>query len=337
MKIDRRGLLGGTLGLGLVAGAASAAGAQGWGDPPTPAAGDPDAPLWPAKERIRLWPGAPPGAPAALPAFNPTMNGPRGRRELWLRGVAEPEILVFRPARPDGSALLSIPGGGYQFVSVQNEGLDVAQRFNAWRTTVFVLVYRLPGEGWSDRHLVPLQDAQRAMRLIRAGAEGFGIDPERLGIVGFSAGGHLAADLAVAYDEPTYQPVDAADRQSARPAYAGLVYPVTTLRAVGPNSRSAASMLGPDVDEEIVEARSPVLRVTKETPPAFIVHSIDDPVVPLENALGWIAASRGAGVPVEAHLFTSGGHGYGVQMMAPDLPVARWPELFHLWLRKHGG
>jgi acetyl esterase/lipase len=333
MAIGRRSVLAGAAGLF----AAGSVGAQQWGDPAAPPHADPEAPLWPVKERIALWPGTPPGAPRAPITFNPSMNGPRGRRELWLRGVAVPELLVFRPARPDGSALLSIPGGGYQFVSVQNEGLDVAQRFNAWRTTVFVLVYRLPGEGWSNRHLVALQDAQRAMRLIRAGARGFGIDPARLGAVGFSAGGHLAADLAVAHAERTYDPVDAADRQSARPAYVGLVYPVTTLRSRGPNSGSMDGLLGANPPAAQVDARSPVLRVTKETPPAFLVHSLDDPVVPLENSLEWIAASRTAGVQVEAHLFAAGGHGYGVQMMAPDLPAARWPELFHAWLRKNGG
>ncbi|HEX8583192.1 MAG TPA: alpha/beta hydrolase [Allosphingosinicella sp.] len=332
MTIGRRALLGGAAGLF----AAASAGAQ-WGDPATPAQGDPDAPLWPASERLRLWPGAAPGAPRPLPAFAPTMNGPRGRRELWLRGVAIPELLVFRPARPDGSALLSIPGGGYQFVSVQNEGLDVAQRFTASRTTVFVLVYRLPGEGWSSRHLVPLQDAQRAMRLIRQGARRFGIDPARLGAIGFSAGGHLAADLAVAQAERTYAPVDAADGQSARPAYVGLVYPVTTLRSRGPNSGSMEALVGANPTPAVIDARSPVLRVGRDTPPAFLVHSLDDPVVPLENSLDWIAASRAAGVQVEAHLFAAGGHGYGVQMMAPDLPAARWPELFAAWMRKNGG
>jgi acetyl esterase/lipase len=333
MTIGRRSVLTGAAGLF----AAASAGAQGWGDPATPAAGDPNAPLWPAKESIRLWPGAAPGTPRALPLFNPTMNGPAGRRELWLRGVAVPELLVFRPARPDGSALLAIPGGGYGFVSVQNEGLDVAQRFTASRTTVFVLVYRLPGEGWANRHLVPLQDAQRAMRLIRAGAKGFGIDPARLGAIGFSAGGHLAADLAVAHDERIYEPVDAADRQPARPAFVGLVYPVTTLRSRGPNSGSAEGLLGKGAAAAFVDARSPVLRVGRDTPPTFLVHAFDDPVVPPENSLEWIAAARAAGVPVEAHLFAAGGHGFGVQMMAPDLPAARWADLFAAWMRKNGG
>jgi acetyl esterase/lipase len=232
MEIGRRALLGGALGAGV----ARAAAAQQWGDPPTPAWGDPAAPPWPAKERFALWPGVPPGAPPTLPAPHPTMNGPAGARELWLREIAVPEVHVFRPARPDGSALLALPGGGYQFLSVQNEGLDVAQRHNGWGTTVFVLAYRLPGEGWAERHLVPLQDAQRAMRLIRARAADFRIDPARLGIVGFSAGGHLAADLATAHAEPVYRPLDAADRLSARPAFAGLVYPVTTLRRRGPTA-----------------------------------------------------------------------------------------------------
>lgn len=332
MGIDRRALLAG-LGAGLVA--ASAAKAQQWGDTPTPAAGDPNAPVWPAKEHYRLWPRAQPGAPAKLPTPNPTMNGPKGGRELWLRGVPHAEIHVFRPAKPDGSALLSMPGGGYGFLSVQNEGLDVAQHFNALGTTVFVLVYRLPGEGWANRHLVALQDAQRAMRFIRARAGEFNIDPARLGVLGFSAGGHLAADLAVAYDERIYDPVDAADRLSARPAFAGLVYPVTTLRPRNGNSRSS-SMLAPDLSPAIIEARSPVLHVTAQTPPSFLVHSLDDPIVPLENSLEWLAASRASKVPVEAHFFTGGGHGYGLHL-PKDVSGAMWPDLFARWMRKHGG
>ncbi|TFI59000.1 alpha/beta hydrolase [Sphingomonas parva] len=334
MKIGRRSLLGGALGAGVLA--ATSASAQGWGDPPTPAASDPDAPLWPAKERIQLWPGRPPGAPSKPIAANNTMNGPKGGRELWLRGVATPEVHVFRPARPDGSALLSLPGGGYQFLSVQNEGLDVAQHFNAGGTTVFVLAYRLAGEGWAQRDLVALQDAQRAMRLIRANARELRIDPARLGIVGFSAGGHLAADLSVAHGDRIYEPVDAADRESARPAYAGLVYPVTSLRDRAPNSRSGEFLLGPAPSRQRVDARSPLLRVGKDTPPSFLVHASDDPVVPLENTLDWLAACRANGVKCDAHIFGEGGHGFGLHLPR-DLPGSRWPELFGLWLRKHGG
>jgi acetyl esterase/lipase len=200
-----------------------------------------------------------------------------------------------------------------------------------------VLVYRLPGEGWKERHAVPLQDAQRAMRLIRARAADFRIDPARLGVIGFSAGGHLAADLAVAFQERTYVPVDSADRLSARPAYLGLVYPVVTLHLGGPNSRSMDSLLGENPSAAQLDARSPVLRVTKETPPSFMVHAMDDPVVPAWHSFRWIDAISKLGVASEGHFFSGGGHGFGVQMMAPDLPAARWPDLFQLWLRKHGG
>lgn len=334
MRIGRRALLGGAL--GLAAARAAPAAAQGWGDPPTPAREDPRAAFWPPAERLRLWPGAAPGAPRTLPEPNWTMNGPAGARELWIRGVAVPEVHVFRPAWPDGSALLSLPGGGYGFLSVQNEGYDVAQRFNPRGTTVFVLTYRLPGEGWARPHLVPLQDAQRAMRLVRAGAERFRIDPARLGIVGFSAGGHLAADLAVAHAERTYDPVDAADALSARPAFAGLVYPVTSLRPLVSRGNSMRALLGEDPAQALVDARSPVLRVTRETPPSFLVHAADDPLVPLDHSLDWIAACRAAGVPVESHIFTEGGHGFGLHL-AEHLPGSRWPELFALWMRRHGG
>lgn len=331
MKMFRRTFLGGSVALL----AASAARAQ-WGDPPTPAQGDPSAPFWPSQERFSLWPGSPPGAPKTKIVPNWTMNGPKGERQLWVRGVPFPEVHVFRPARPDGSALLSLPGGGYEFLSVQNEGLDVAQRFNADRMTVFVLTYRLPGEGWSNRHLVALADAQRAMRLIRSRAADFRIDPNRLGVVGFSAGGHLAADLAVAHAEKVYAPVDAADDLSAKPAYAGLVYPVTTLINAGPASRSMDGLLGPNPPQALREARSPVLHVTKETPPSFLVHAMDDGLVPIRHSLQWIEAMNRAGAPVESHLFAEGNHGFGLHL-PPDLPGSRWPDLFGLFLRKHGG
>ena len=335
MEIGRRELFG-LAALGAGATLASGAAAQGWGDPATPATGDPNAPLWPPKESYRLWPGRPPGAPATLPVPNWTMNGPKGARELWLRGVPEPELHVFRPARPTGAALLALPGGGYGFLSVQNEGLDVAQRMNALGITVFVLTYRLPGEGWADRHLAPLSDAQRAMRMIRARAAGFRIDPARLGVVGFSAGGHLAADLAVAHGERVYAVVDAADALPARPAFVGLVYPVTSLEPRAGRSSSGKTLLGEGASEALVKARSPVLRVSGETPPSFLVHAVDDGLVPLENSLGWIAACRGNKVPVEAHILAEGGHGFGLHL-DPSLPGSRWPDLFALWMAKHGG
>jgi acetyl esterase/lipase len=232
----------------MVAGAASA-------QAPTPFAGDPSAPAFPPAERFPLWPGPPPGAPAKPIVPSWTMNNPPPNRELWIRGVAMPEVHVYRPARADGSALLVLPGGGYEFLSVQNEGLDPAERFNAERTTVFLLTYRLPSEGWSNRSLVALQDAQRAMRLIRSRAAEYRINPARLGVLGFSAGGHLAADLAVSHAEQTYRTIDAADSLSARPAFVGLVYAVISLDPAISKGNSARNLLGPTPAKALVDAR----------------------------------------------------------------------------------
>jgi len=300
-----------------------------------PYSSDPNAPLWPPKERFPLWPGKPPGAPSNAIVANWTMNGDPGNRELWIRGVPMPEVHVFRAPNPDGSSLLSFPGGGYGFLSVQTDGLDLAERFNAQRTTVFVLTYRLPAEGWSNRSLVPLQDAQRAMRLIRSRAADFGIDPARLGVIGFSAGGHLAADLAVSFDQPVYKAVDAADALPARPAFVGLLYPVTTLEAAT-RGGSRENLLGPNAPPKLVATRSPVLNISTETPSSFIAAALDDPTVPSDNTLEWIAACRRAKVSVEAHLLAQGGHGFGFRLPR-DNPGSRWPDLFTLWMRQHGG
>jgi len=327
--VGRRAFLGS--GLAMIAAAAAAQ------SEPTPySESDPRVVAWPPRERFPLWPGKPPGAPAKAIVPNWTMNNPPPNRELWIRGVPMPEVHVFRAAHPDGSALLAVPGGGYEFLSVQNEGIDAAERFNAERTTVFVLTYRLPGEGWSGRSLVPLQDAQRAMRLIRSRADEFRIDAARLGVIGFSAGGHLAADLAVSSDEATYKPVDAADSLTARPAFAGLVYPVTSLEPGLAHGGSRDNLLRPNATADLVRARSPLRRINAATPPTFVVHAFDDGTVPVEDSLEWIAACKTAKAPVEGHLLTEGGHGFGFHLPS-DNPGSRWPDLFALWMRKHGG
>jgi len=328
-SVGRRTFLGS--GLAMIA---AAAGAQDYHEPSEISSG-PAAPPWPSKERLPLWPGTPPGAPSRLPRPEWTMSGDPGYRQLWIKGIAAPEINVFRPASPDGSSILVIPGGGYGFVAVTNEGVDAAERFNADHTTAFVLTYRLPGEGWANRSVVPLQDAQRAMRLIRSRAGDFRIDPARLGTIGFSAGGHLAADLAVSFDERVYRPVDAADQLSARPAFAGLIYPVATLESFT-HSDSRDNLLGANAPAQLIAARSPERHITSATPPSFVVAAFDDDTVPIQNSFAWIDACRGAKVSVEAHLFAQGGHGFGLHL-PKDLPGSRWPDLFALWMRGHGG
>lgn len=276
---------------------------------------------WPPAEQIKLWPKRPPNAPARLPTSSLTLNGPPNTRELWLTGIAEPFVAVFRPQQPDGRALLSLPGGGYEFLSIENEGLNVASTFTPMGITVFVLAYRLPGEGWIEPQDVPLQDGQRAMRLIRRDASRLGIDPAKLGVIGFSAGGLLAASLATAWRDPVYSRLNAADDIEARPAFAGLAYPVTSGDIMRVGSGPAGRF-------------DPKRRLDQHSPPLFIVHALDDEVVPFSEPMGMLMAAREAHVPVEAHFLQQGGHGFGPKYLSPDLPGSRWPELFDLWMRR---
>lgn len=323
----------GALGLSL---AARAQATEPWGTP-TPAADDPERPTWPPRETVPLWPaGRMPGAPATLPTPHDTMNGPRGERQLWLYGIPQPFVAVYRPPQPNGRALLSIPGGGYGFLSVQNEGIDVARVFCALGYTVFVLVYRLPGEGWTQRADVPLQDAQRAMRLIRARAADWRVDPDRLGIVGFSAGGHLGGALATRFDAGVYAPIDAADRHSARPAFAGLIYPVITI-SLDRKGGSFTHLLGPAPSAASIAAYEVDRHVGADTPPVFLVQAADDPVVAPQNSLNMVAAMRAANRPVEFHLFQKGGHGFGPERIGADAATTKmWPALFDAWISMQG-
>lgn len=313
--LDRRMMMGGAIGLATLA-ASRPAFAQ---DAVTP---------WPPAEHFRLWPGRPPGSPRVLPVPNYAMSGTGPRRELQLRGVPEPVVGVYRPANPDGRALLALPGGGYRFISVENEGINVARTFNPLGVTVFVLAYRLPGEGWADPQDVPLQDGQRAMRLIRANAAKYGIDPAKLGCIGFSAGGLLASGLAVAFDDPVYAKVDAADEQSARPTFAGLIYPVTS------GDRMRIGKLPSARFDAAKRVSKPAPPWNAGTPPIFIVHAVDDPAVPFDSPAAMLDACREVGVPVEAHFLQEGGHGFGPRYLGPELSGSHWPEWFELWMKR---
>jgi acetyl esterase/lipase len=292
--------------------------------------------IWPPKEVIPLWPDAPPGR---IPGFEVPVTPSGWTSGAWpasfLRRTAMPTLNVFRPARANGEALLVCPGGAYVFVSAANEGVDVARLFNALGVTVFVLNYRLPGEGWQDRANVPLQDAQRAMRLIRSRAPAFGIRPERVGVLGFSAGGHLAATLAVDHAEQLYRAVDGADRESARPAYAGLIYPVILTAGPLAHARSQNELLGPAPSPELAAHRSPNLHVSGTTPPCFLAHAADDTSVPVENSLEMYAALRTAKIKCEGHFFAEGQHAFGIGRSGQ--PSELWPQLFDRWMRRAHG
>jgi acetyl esterase/lipase len=290
--------------------------------PPTPKA-LPQA--WLDAPSIPIWPDEPPAAAGFAPRALPSDWPP-----VFLRNVSKPDLHVFRPMRPNGHALLVVPGGAYQFVSVANEGVDVGARMTALGMTVFVLTYRLPGEGWPHRADVPLQDAQRAMRVIRSEASRFDIDADKVSVLGFSAGGHLAATLATQHAEPTYDAVDATDRLSPRPFAAALVYPVVTMMKPWTHELSRNLLLGEMPTDAEVERRSAERHVDAATPPAFIVHAMDDPAVPVENSLRMMSAMREAKRPVEAHFLQEGGHAFGVGY--PGTPSAQWVDLFSAWL-----
>jgi acetyl esterase/lipase len=279
---------------------------------------------WESAPSIPLWPNEPPGFAqfAARPVVGNTSP-------VFVHNVSQPGLRVFRPARPNGRALLVVPGGSYTFVSIANEGLDVAARITRSGATVFVLTYRLPGNGWTNRSDVPLQDAQRAMRVIRGNAARFGIDAQKVGVLGFSAGGHLAATLATAHSTPSYAPVDEMDRLSARPEAAGLVYPVISMETPVTHAISRSMLLGDSPSQSDIERRSAERHVDSSTPPTFIVHAFDDAAVPVENSLRFMNAMRAAKRPVEAHLFQRGGHAFGVGR--PKTPSEFWLSSFLPW------
>ncbi len=293
------------------------------------------APPWPPRETLMLWPGSPPGAPAGHRPSATPVPLPLGTPQRWERGIMHPYLGVFRPARPDGRAVLVIPGGGYAYVSLINEGVNVARVLNPLGIAVFVLAYRLPGEGWANRALVPLQDAQRAMRLIRANAARYRIDPAKLGVCGFSAGGHLAATLTVGHADPVYPAIDAADQLAARPRFSGLIYPVTSFASAGPNSRSAANLLGPNPPAFSAARFDAVARASAAMPPIFLCHAMDDATVPVGQSIAMLEAARRLRVPVEAHLLERGGHGFGALQLARNNPGNQWLNWFATWTMTH--
>jgi acetyl esterase/lipase len=292
---------------------------------------------WPADpaEEIALWPGTPPGAPATLPVEQVIETGDAQRHGRMVKGIARPRMEVFRPARPNGAALLVTPGGGYSVIVIDVEGYQVGPWLSARGWTVFVLFYRLPGEGWADRADVPLADAQRAMRLIRARADRYGIDPDKVGALGFSAGGHVCGDLATRHAARVYAPVDAADRLSARPAIAAPIYAVQSMSAPLAHGGSRDMLLGPNPSVAVQRAHSPARNVSAATPPTFLAHAEDDTVVSVENTVEMRAALKAAGVPVETHLFAAGQHGLGLPGPAGE-PARRWTDLFATWAKAQG-
>lgn len=328
MTFDRRTLM--TLAAASVAGSAF-----GNTSPPDAQLALPDGRYEPT-ETIDLWPEGAPGAPAK--PLTETVNERSTDPHLTDRaifGISRPRLVVFRPVKPNGAAVLVTPGGGYRWVVIDKEGYEIGRWLAARGFTVFVLFYRLPGEGWAAGPNVGLSDAQRAIRVIRSRAPDYGIDPAKVAAMGFSAGGHLCADLATRFAVKTYAPVDDADNLSARPAFAAPIYPVISMRAPNAHAGSREKLLGSSPTAADEQNYGPHLNVPENAPPFFLLHAEDDASVPVENAVLMRAALRAKQILVETHLFAHGGHGFGLRK-AIGKPVEIWPDLFLNFARTQG-
>jgi acetyl esterase/lipase len=262
---------------------------------------------------MRLWPGAAPGA-------------------LGQDSIDVPTISLYRPGggAATAAAIVICPGGSYTMLA-DHEVHTVAVWLNSIGVTAVVLKYRL---GPRYHHPVELQDVARAMRTVRARAAEWGIDPHRIGIMGFSAGGHLASTVATHFDAGDSMSADPIERMSSRPDIAVLAYPVISMRDGITHQGSRRNLLGDNPTPALEAALSNEEHVTAQTPPTFLFHTADDPVVPVENSLLFATALRGAKVPFELHVFQHGAHGVG---LAQDDPVLRdWPGLLQRWLRVQG-
>ena len=248
--------------------------------------------------------------------------------------VQAPEIVVFLPSKKTatGQAVIICPGGGYAYLSYNWEGTDVAKFLNAKGITAVVLKYRLPNSKSNiTPNLSPLMDAKRAMRIVRANADKWNIKKNNIGIMGFSAGGHLASTLATHFDEGDKQSQDSIEQQSSRPDFAVLIYPVISMTKKIMHTGSRNNLIGEHPDSTLANLYSNELQVTKQTPPTFLLHATDDKTVPVENSLLFYQALKDSGVPAEMHIFPTGGHGFGLGLGKGSLEI--WPDLLVEWMK----
>lgn len=265
-----------------------------------------------------LWPDGAPGAKGDKPADKPTLT-------IWL-----PE-----KEKRSGAAVVVCPGGGYGYLSMDSEGAQVAEWLNSLGVAALVLEYRHHGTGY--HHPAPLEDAQRAIRTVRARAAEFGVKPDQIGILGFSAGGHLASSAGTHFDAGKSDAKDPIERASCRPDFMVLCYPVIALGESYTHRGSQRNLLGKNADPKLVKSLSSEKQVTKETPPTFLFTTNEDKPVPAENSVMFYLALRKAGVPAELHCYEKGRHGLGLirgKRYAPG--VVTWPTMCENWFRIHG-
>jgi acetyl esterase/lipase len=275
-------------------------------------------------------------------AFAQAPQAERPRFDLWPKGAPgaagdeekdKPSLTVYAPPaeKANGCAVVVCPGGGYGHLAVGHEGHDVGEWFNSFGVTAFVLRYRIAPH---YKHPAPLLDVQRALRTVRSRAGEWKIDPARIGVMGFSAGGHLASTAGTHFDKGNPEAADTIDRASCRPDFMILVYPVISFTSDFTHKGSMRNLLGSDPSPELVENLSNEKQVTKETPPAFLMHTTGDTGVPPENSIVFYLALRKAGVPAEMHIYEQGRHGLG---LARDVPaLSSWPKRCQDWLDVRG-
>lgn len=252
---------------------------------------------------------------------------------LRIANVQKPTIEVYLPTRQmaNGKAILIFPGGGYGILAYDWEGTDFAKWLNAQGIAGIVVKYRLPkSETLTDPKEVPLLDAQRAMRLVRHHAAEWKIDPSQIGVMGFSAGGHLASTLSTQYTHEVSRPKDALDTLSARPDFSILVYPVISFRDASAHAGSRNALIGADASQELKDRFSAEINVTADTPPSFLVHAQDDKGVPIENSLLYYKALHSHQVKAALHLYPTGGHGFGFGLGKGDLE--NWRNILLGWI-----
>lgn len=283
----------------------------------------------PGHRQTPLWPGTAPNMENVniLPEYSETSTNPRRFAGLPVTGVfnvAVPTLTVFTPKKSsNGVAILVFPGGGFAKLAIDLEGSEVCDWLSSRGTTCVLVKYRVPKSnhhhdekcncGVTPKHLLALQDAQRAIRLVRSRAHELKINPRKIGVMGFSAGGYLVAQTSNIF-EPAYKPVDEIDKVSSRPDFAIAMFPGHLCRAAG--------------------SLDPAIKVTKMTPPTFLLQAWDDPVDPICNSIVYARALDNAGVPAEVHLFAKGGHAFAMRPLGH--PVEKWPTLLEDWLRDTG-
>lgn len=289
------------------------------------------------RDVIDLWPNAVgPGSensPAQLTITE------RSQVAYWpdriVTGITKPNLTAFVPDTPNGTVVIAAPGGAYSRIVLDKEAAEMARWLNPYGVTVLLMQYRLPAEGHVNGKDVPLEDAQRAVRLVRQHAREWGLNPNKIGFLGASAAGHMGAMLGAKFDKQVYEPVDAADKLSARPDFLMMLYPVVSMEDKLTHLDSRTNLLGKNPSPELIKEYSADQQVSKDSPPTFITLAEDDPAVPAANGIAYFNALRKVGVPAELHVFKEGGHGFGIRD-ARQLPVSNWPNLAAGWLKANG-